>query len=555
MIMRKILTILCLFFAGALAASAQQPVLMPVGTLVPFTTAQGAVCSACTLYTYTSGTNTPLATYTDYTGTVPNTNPIVLNAAGYAENSVGSQVGIWLSASATYRFVLKNAASVQLYQVDGISGQLPATITGAITILNSTCNQITVGIVGFQTGLCFPSPTGNITLTFPNTADTMVGRATTDTMTNKTLTSPILNTAQDNNPTEVDPTVNGALEANQPGTYLLLANASPGTTLSTLSKLANAPSQVTIAATSDTSGDIGICVSNCGTTGNAVIQASGTGATCIFDGAVTANDYVVVSTTTAGECHDAGSSYPTLTQVIGRVLVTNAAAGTYAVLLYGSDVKVPGSIAGITMSIANAGTTGTTQYALAKLTGAPSTAVIPATTDIGGIVGITIAGAGTTGSATVQQNGLTSCIFDGATTANDYISISTTTAGDCHDAGAAPGGLGRVLSTNATGGTYAIVLELGAGGKGEITQWQSAAGCNSSGSACTVTVIWPQPFVDTSYIAICTGVGPVTGNPQPAFLYVNAAPSAAASITVAIDNRGTTNPGGFTTIYCEGHHN
>ena len=52
------------------------------------------------VFTYIAGTNTPIATYTDESGTVPNTNPIILNAAGVAK--------IWLR-SGHYKFVLKDA--------------------------------------------------------------------------------------------------------------------------------------------------------------------------------------------------------------------------------------------------------------------------------------------------------------------------------------------------------------------------------------------------------------------------------------------------------------
>ncbi len=118
--------------------------------------------------------------------------------------------------------------------------------------------------------------------------------------------------------------------------------------------------------------------------------------------------------------------------------------------------------AGSTLTIANAGTTGSTLNTLTKLTGAPSTAVIAATTDTGGIVGITTAGAGTTGSATIQQSGSVNCVFDGATAAGDYVQISATSAGNCHDAGsnypASGHVIGRVLSTNGAGGTYGISL-------------------------------------------------------------------------------------------------
>ena len=118
--------------------------------------------------------------------------------------------------------------------------------------------------------------------------------------------------------------------------------------------------------------------------------------------------------------------------------------------------------------VANATTTGTTQYTLTKLTGAPSTAVIAGTSDTSGIVGIAAAGTfGTSGGTTTYVNlvstGTTSCVFDGATTAGDYIQISATTAGACHDAGSTrpTSGqiIGRVLSTNASSGTYLVIVE------------------------------------------------------------------------------------------------
>ena len=117
---------------------------------------------------------------------------------------------------------------------------------------------------------------------------------------------------------------------------------------------------------------------------------------------------------------------------------------------------------GMTMVIPNAGVTGTTVNRLAKLTGAPSTAVLTATTDTEGAVGICTSGCGTTGSATIAIIGQVSCAFDGATTAGNYVVISATTAGMCHDGGSsfptAQAAYGRVLSTNGGAGTYVIEL-------------------------------------------------------------------------------------------------
>src|SRR5262249_59695575 len=92
--------------------------------------------------------------------------------------------------------------------------------------------------------------------------------------------------------------------------------------------------------------------------------------------------------------------------------------------------------------------------------------IITATSDTAGAAGVVVGGAGTSGSAQIARIGTASCVFDGATTAGDYVLISSTVNGDCHDAGATfptSGGqiLGRVLSTNAAGGTYAMVLYPG----------------------------------------------------------------------------------------------
>lgn len=124
------------------------------------------------------------------------------------------------------------------------------------------------------------------------------------------------------------------------GTVLTIANASStGTTLNTLTKLTGAPSTAVIAATTDTGGVVGICTTNCSTTGNATIAITGQ-VSCVFDGATTAGDYVQISSTVAGNCHDTGSGlYPIVGQVIGRVLSTNAASGTYTIDLFSSEIK------------------------------------------------------------------------------------------------------------------------------------------------------------------------------------------------------------------------
>jgi hypothetical protein len=57
----------------------------------------------------------------------------------------------------------------------------------------------------------------------------------------------------------------------------------------------------------------------------------------VFDGATTAGDYVQISSSTAGDCHDAGAARPATGEIIGRVLSTNASAGTYALRIFETE--------------------------------------------------------------------------------------------------------------------------------------------------------------------------------------------------------------------------
>lgn len=113
---------------------------------------------------------------------------------------------------------------------------------------------------------------------------------------------------------------------------------SPGTVLSELAKLTGAPSTVVLTTLTDTGGVVGICTGGCGTTGLSQISTVGQ-TSCVFDGATTASDYVQISATVVGDCHDVGASYPASGQVLGRVLSTNAALGTYTMTLFGTELQ------------------------------------------------------------------------------------------------------------------------------------------------------------------------------------------------------------------------
>lgn len=70
------------------------------------------------LFTYVAGTTTKIATYTDASGSTPNTNPIVLNFRGECQ--------LWVSPSLAYKFVLSPAGDTDppgnpIWTVDNIS--------------------------------------------------------------------------------------------------------------------------------------------------------------------------------------------------------------------------------------------------------------------------------------------------------------------------------------------------------------------------------------------------------------------------------------------------
>jgi hypothetical protein len=86
------------------------------------------------LYTYSAGTTTPVATYTSSSGATPNTNPIVLDAAGRVPEAV------WLTVGSNYKFVLKNSGGVTIWTKDNIPG---GTSADAVTFLQAGTGAVT----------------------------------------------------------------------------------------------------------------------------------------------------------------------------------------------------------------------------------------------------------------------------------------------------------------------------------------------------------------------------------------------------------------------------
>lgn len=82
-----------------------------------FITAASAPALGHKLYAYAAGSSTLQTTYTDATGTIAQSNPVVLNALGFP--AVGQ---IWLVAGLNYKLVWTDASDVVLKTQDNIAG-------------------------------------------------------------------------------------------------------------------------------------------------------------------------------------------------------------------------------------------------------------------------------------------------------------------------------------------------------------------------------------------------------------------------------------------------
>lgn len=73
------------------------------------------------LQSFQAGTNTPLPTYTDSTGTFQNTNPIVLNSRGEVAYQTGQASGLWIPPNTAYKFVLSDSLDNQIWSIDNVT--------------------------------------------------------------------------------------------------------------------------------------------------------------------------------------------------------------------------------------------------------------------------------------------------------------------------------------------------------------------------------------------------------------------------------------------------
>jgi hypothetical protein len=122
--------------------------LSPVGNAFQFFSNDGLPLAAGKLQTYQAGSTTPLTTFTDSSGLIANTNPIILGTSGRPPST------IWLSDGFFYKFVLSDANDVVIQTYDNLYGivdaQPPAATpipTGAIILWSGSIGSIPAGYV------------------------------------------------------------------------------------------------------------------------------------------------------------------------------------------------------------------------------------------------------------------------------------------------------------------------------------------------------------------------------------------------------------------------
>ena len=103
-----------------------------IATLSPspkmqFFTAAGVPLVGGKLFTYASGTTTPLATYTDSTANTTNANPVILDSRGEAN--------VWFGPS-RYTLVLKDSLDNLIWTVAGVNSS-PSAQTATIIATTS----------------------------------------------------------------------------------------------------------------------------------------------------------------------------------------------------------------------------------------------------------------------------------------------------------------------------------------------------------------------------------------------------------------------------------
>jgi len=117
--------------------------LSPIGNGINFLSTTGQPLAGGKLNTYQAGSSTPLATYTDVNGLIPNTNPVILGTDGRLPSE------LWLTQGYSYKFTLTDSANNLIATYDNLYGILATSAaatspfsTGMILIWSGSIGQI-----------------------------------------------------------------------------------------------------------------------------------------------------------------------------------------------------------------------------------------------------------------------------------------------------------------------------------------------------------------------------------------------------------------------------
>jgi hypothetical protein len=116
--------------------------LSPVGNAFQFFSNDGLPLAGGKLQTYQAGSTTPLTTYTDSSGLIANTNPIILGTDGRPPST------IWLEEGFFYKFVLSTASDVVIQTYDNLYGFIAAVPPVAPSAVPAGCILLWSGSIG-----------------------------------------------------------------------------------------------------------------------------------------------------------------------------------------------------------------------------------------------------------------------------------------------------------------------------------------------------------------------------------------------------------------------
>lgn len=110
-----------------------------------FFDSNGAPLVGGKLFSYIAGTTTPSGTFADSGGVTPNTNPIILDANGYAN--------VWIAVGGgAYKFVLEDSLGDVLWTVDNVTLSA-ASVPSGWTIFNITDGESPTNLTGITVDL------------------------------------------------------------------------------------------------------------------------------------------------------------------------------------------------------------------------------------------------------------------------------------------------------------------------------------------------------------------------------------------------------------------